>query len=119
MLVTDLARYSFSDMDEFIAYFRQAVTDPASAPPWSQWWATNEEAVQQVFPLIEYVRLKHRRLRGAREILLRAGHLPADFRSPSPLQSGTCHDCGERVIDPLAETSEGNATCPKCGVPFT
>lgn len=105
-------------MDECLTYFRLVVTNPASALPWSEWWAANEEIVQQRFPLVEYVRLKHRRLRGAREILLRAGHLPSDFRPPHPRQSGVCSDCGERVMQDFTEPMGTQAACPKCGLVF-
>jgi hypothetical protein len=105
-------------MEECLAYFRLAVTDPASAVPWSDWWAANSELVAQVFPLVEFVRLKHRRLRGAREILIRLGELTADYRSPDPLRSGICGDCGERVVNHVAGPGGGTITCPNCGLLF-
>ncbi|HEX4611024.1 MAG TPA: hypothetical protein VH092_22730 [Urbifossiella sp.] len=53
-------------MEDCLAYFRKAIADPRSVPPWSEWWAANVERVERVFPLLDYVRLKHRRLLGAR-----------------------------------------------------
>ena len=103
-------------MDECLAYFRKAVNDPASVPPWSEWWAANVDLVQQIFPLMEYVRLKHRRLRGAREILQRAGELPKDFRPPEALKTGSCSECGERTTHHTADSGSGHISCPTCGV---
>lgn len=102
-------------MDECLAYFRKAVNDPASVPPWSEWWAANIDLVQQIFPLSEYVRLKHRRLRGAREILQRAGELPKDFRPPHPRTTGSCTECGERTSHHTADSDGGHTNCPTCG----
>ena len=51
------------------AYFRQAIANPQSVPPWSEWWAANAELVERVFPMIEFVRLKHRGLLGAQQHL--------------------------------------------------
>lgn len=101
-------------MDECLAYFRKAVTDPASVPPWSEWWAANIEVVEVSFPLADYVRLKHRRLLGARQILMRAGELPADFIPPPALSTGSCANCGERVPNLPNQVSEP-LTCLYCG----
>lgn len=102
-------------MDAFLRYFRQVVTDPANAEPWSQWWATHEGEIQQTLPLVEYVRLKHRRVRGAREILQRAGELPLDFQPPEALRSGVCAECGETVTRADEAQSNAGAICPRCG----
>jgi hypothetical protein len=102
-------------MDECLVYFRKAVTDPATVPPWSEWWAANAELVAQVFSLVDYVRLKHRRLRGARQILQIAGELPEDFCPPSALESGSCAECGERTTR-YPGPGGGIITCPNCGV---
>ena len=51
------------------AYFRQAIANPQSVPPWSEWWAANAELVERAFPMIEFVRLKHRGLLGAQQHL--------------------------------------------------
>jgi hypothetical protein len=103
-------------MDELLAYFRQVVLEPASATPWAQWWEQNIEQVQELFPLADYVRLKHRRVRGAREILLRAGHLPPEFHPPHPAQTGVCTECGERITADASRPEETQLTCPSCGV---
>ena len=102
-------------MQEYLPYFRQVVTDPTNAEPWSRWWLVNEESVQRTLPLMEYVRLKHRRVRGAREILQRAGELPPDFRPPDPLLTGICVNCGECVARSIATSGEATAQCPRCG----
>ena len=70
-------------MEECLAYFRLAVADPARVPPWSEWWAANSGLVERVFPLLDYVRLKHRGLLGARQILQLRGELPEDDRPPA------------------------------------
>ena len=105
-------------MDECLAYFRLAATNPASAPPWSQWWATNSELAAHVFSFADYVRLKHRRLRGARQILQRTGQLPADFQPPSHSETGSCPDCGERTTRPPTDPRPGDVTCPNCGLAY-
>ena len=66
-------------MDECLAYFRQAIHNPASVPPWSEWWSANEPLVETAFSFVDYVRLKHRGLLGVRQILQRLGELPADL----------------------------------------
>ncbi len=102
-------------MDECLTYFRKAVRDPASVPPWSEWWAANADLAAHVFGFADYVRLKHRRLKGARQILQIAGELPADFLPPSVGESGSCSDCGERVTGNTAVLGPGNVACPTCG----
>ena len=102
-------------MDECLAYFRQAVADPRSVPPWSEWWAANVDKVERVFSLVDYVRLKHRKLLGARQILQYAGELPMDYRPQSPRTSGSCGECGERTTF-HESPSGGEVTCPTCGV---
>ena len=52
-------------IEECLVYFRQAIASPESVPPWSEWWQENEPLVERVFPLMEYVRLKHRTPRRA------------------------------------------------------
>ena len=58
------------------AYFRQAIANPQSVPPWSEWWAANAERVERAFPMIEFVRLKHRGLIGAQQHLQIIGESP-------------------------------------------
>jgi hypothetical protein len=103
-------------VEECLAYFRQAVTTPLSVPPWSEWWAVNSDLVERVFGRLDYVLLKHRRLRGAREILQNIGELPETFRPPSPLISECCNECGERVIIKSAGSGGGSIDCPVCGL---
>lgn len=102
-------------MDECLAYFRRAVADPQSVPPWSEWWAANAEVVERTFPLLDYVRLKHRKLLGARQVLQHRGELPADYAPPSPLVTGSCGDCGERTAR-VPGPGGGIIDCPTCGV---
>jgi len=102
-------------MEECLAYFRKAVHDPASVPPWSEWWAANADLVERVFPLFDFVRLKHRRLLGARQILQISGELPKDYRPRSPLITGSCAQCGERTPDYSGDPT-GSITCPTCGL---
>lgn len=65
-------------MEECLAYFRKAVADPTAAQPWPEWWTANEEKVMNTFPLFDYVRLKHRQLLGAKQILQIRGELPKE-----------------------------------------
>lgn len=102
-------------MDECLAYFRRAVAEPLSVPPWSGWWAANAEVVERVFPLLDFVRLKHRRLLGARQILQHRGELPEDYQPPSPLVTGSCGECGERTAR-VPGPGGGIVDCPVCGV---
>lgn len=99
-------------MEECLAYFRKAIHDPASVPPWSEWWAANADLVERIFPLFDFVRLKHRRLLGARQILQNSGELPKDYIPKSPFINGSCSQCGERSVDSQA----GSITCPTCGL---
>lgn len=103
-------------MEECLAYFRQAIADPLSVPPWSVWWAANSELVERVFPLVDYVRLKHRRLTGARQILQKMGELPDNYCPRSALLTGSCHICGERATIHSTGPTGGQVTCPICGV---
>ena len=103
-------------VEECLAYFRRAIADPQGVPPWSEWWAANAELVERVFPLVDFVRLKHRRLRGARQILQNAGELPKDYVPPSPLATGSCGECGERTTNHSGGSGGGQVTCPTCGV---
>ena len=107
-------------MEECLIYFRQALANPSSVPPWSDWWRDNEDLACQVFSMVDYVRLKHRRLLGARQILQKRGEIPADYVIPSPLLTGSCDNCGERV--PPAEDTPADAIiliiCPHCQSQF-
>ena len=105
-------------MDECLAYFRQAIADPGSVPPWSEWWAANVELVERSFPLLDYVRLKHRKLLGAQQILQHRGELPEDYGPPSALLTGSCGQCGERTTTFGCEAG-GAVTCPTCNVVVT
>ena len=100
-------------MEECLIYFRKAVHEPLSVPPWSEWWAENAALVERVFSLVDFVRLRHRRLLGARQILQRRGELPVDFQPPSFAQTRSCESCGERRN--LAVPGVGPADCPVCG----
>ena len=102
-------------MEECLVYFRAAIHAPLTVPPWSEWWAANVETVERTFPLIDYVRLKHRKLLGARQILQYAGELPSDYVSPSPQITGSCAECGERTTF-QESPSGGEVICPTCGV---
>lgn len=102
-------------MDECLAYFRRAVAEPLSVPPWSEWWAANADLVERTFPLLDWVRLKHRRLLGARQILQHRGELPEDYQPPSAFDTGSCGECGERTAR-VAGPGGGIVECPRCGV---
>jgi len=106
-------------IEECLVYFRRAIASPLSVPPWSEWWRENEALVEQVFPLMEYVRLKHRKLLGARQILQRGGELPKDYVPPSPRLTGACGHCGERVANHVVRTPDNSVTCPHCGTVST
>ncbi len=103
-------------MEECLAYFRRAIAEPLSVPPWSEWWAANVGKAEAAFPLVDYVRLKHRKLLGAQQILQFAGELPANYQPPSSRFSGSCGQCGERTINHPTENGGGTVSCPICGV---
>lgn len=103
-------------MQEFLPYFKQAATDPASVIPWSQWWAANSETVAHAVPLVEWVRLKHRRLKGAIQILKQRGELPPDFQPPDAQKTGICPDCGDPVNRETTSESGGGPSCGLCGL---
>jgi hypothetical protein len=106
-------------MEECLEYFRRAIRDPQSVPPWSEWWAANEALIERVFPLVNYVRIKHRKLRGAIQILQIAGELPKDYTPPSPLFTGSCGECGERTTEHPDGSGGGHVSCPNCGIVLT
>ena len=65
-------------MEECLTYFENAILRPATVPTWDEWWAAKEELAATHFSLVDYVRLKHRQLRGARFILERLGRMAKD-----------------------------------------
>jgi hypothetical protein len=101
-------------LEQCLDYFRRAVHEPLSVPPWSVWWAENEPVAGRVFAIVDYVRLKHRRLLGARQILQKSGELPADFVPPHFSVTGTCSECGERVDLGERDSAGGSDSCPIC-----
>jgi hypothetical protein len=101
-------------VEESLAYFRKAVLEPGSVPPWSEWWGANGGMVERTFPLFDFVRLKHRRLLGARQMLQIRGELPKEFVPPGFRVTGSCGDCGERMAAE-AIAQNGTLTCPNCG----
>lgn len=85
-------------MDERLAYFRRAIEQPGTVPPWSEWWAANEDLVRRSFDHEDCVRLKFRRLDAARMILERLGE-PANERPSIDIIDRTyCPHCGERLL---------------------
>jgi hypothetical protein len=99
-------------MDECMAYFRRAVCDPASVVPWSEWWASNSAVVESVFPLSDFVRLKHRKLLGARQMLQRAGEFPEDFVPRIHLRledARTAASAPRILVVPAADTFHAHA----------
>jgi hypothetical protein len=106
------------DREACLIYFRSAVAEPLNVPPWSEWWAANEELVAESFSLVDYVRLKHRRLLGAVQILQIAGELPPDYAPPSPLVAGVCCRCGERFVNQPAAEAVGEVRCNACGIKY-
>ena len=107
-----------ADREPCLIYFRQLVAEPLSVPPWSVWWLANEELVGQAFSLVDYVRLKHRKLLGAVQILQIAGELPPDYAPQSPLTSGSCCRCGERFVNQPEAAAAGEVRCNACGVKY-
>jgi len=102
-------------MDECLEYFKQAVIAPGSVSAWSEWWSQHDVLVRQSFPRADYLRLKHRRLAGARQLLQRSGLLPPDFEPPRPLLTGFCNACGERVSVTVSPGG-GEVFCSICGL---
>jgi hypothetical protein len=35
-------------MDEFLPYFRAALEQPGTVPPWSQWWAQHRNRAEDI-----------------------------------------------------------------------
>jgi hypothetical protein len=103
-----------SKLDEILEYFMHVVTEPVSVPPWSEWWAANLAAIETVFSLHDFVRLKYRSVLGAQQILQRMGRLPEDYVSPVKHLSGTCLVCGKRTVIP--EVAGPNVFCANCNV---
>lgn len=85
-------------MEELLAYFQRAIEQPDSVQPWSTWWSSNSERVRAAFSREDYLRLKHRKLRGARTILERCGWSPTDAARVRPIHTGFCDQCGERLF---------------------
>ncbi len=71
--------------------------------------------VELAFPLLDYVRLEHRRLLGARQILQHRDERPEDYQPSSPLVTGSCGECGERTAR-IPGPGGGIIDCPVCGV---
>jgi|GEM_PF-2174004 len=112
---TDLRIKAAKLREECLTYFRAAISAPATVPAWSEWWAENQPVAERGFSLVDYVRLKHRKLLGARQILQIAGELPKEYLPPSPLETGSCSTCGERTVQQPAGAG-GSVLCPNCGV---
>lgn len=106
------------DREACLIYFRQLIAEPLSVPPWSEWWSVNEELVGASFSLVDYVRLKHRKILGAQQILQILGELPPDYAPQSPLVSGSCCRCGERFVNEPAAAEAGETKCSACGIRF-
>ena len=64
-----------AEIQASLAYFRKALAEPESVPSWETWWATNHDLVERAFSMVDYVRLKHRGLLGAKQILQKLGEL--------------------------------------------
>jgi hypothetical protein len=97
-----------ANVNELLAYFRQAIEHPESVQPWNDWWLTNSDKVESAFSREDFLRLKHRKLRGARIILENSGWTPANARSLRPINTGYCDVCGERLFRMLPGTSKSD-----------
>jgi hypothetical protein len=91
-------------MEECLAYFRRAIEHPGTVPPWAEWWATHEELVRRVFPRPEYLRLKYRKLAGARILVERQGWRPSSESQRDPDRAEFCEVCGERLFRMFPDT---------------
>lgn len=67
-------------MGELLTYFRAAVHRPKSVVAWGDWWAANEPRVRELFPKLEYLRLKASGLVAAEDYLRRTGQLIEPIR---------------------------------------
>lgn len=85
-------------MDECLTYFRQAIEQPGSVPPWTEWWAAHEELVRRSFDHADYIRLKFRRLDAARTILERVGQPATEPPQIDSIYRTYCPHCGERLM---------------------
>ncbi len=85
-------------MEEFLAYFRDAIERPEAVQRWPEWWAANAEGVRQAFDHTDYVRLKFRRLGAARMILERLGRPAVEPPEVHWLDRTHCPHCGELLM---------------------
>lgn len=92
-------------MNELLAYFQRAIEHPETVRPWNDWWIENSAWVQAEFSREDFLRLKYRKLRGARTILERSGWTPTDERRLQPINSGFCNVCGERLFNVVQQTT--------------
>ena len=67
-------------MEECLTYFRLAAFKPDAVPKWAEWWEVNEDRVRELFPRVEYLRLKARGANAAEDYLLRTGQLKEPIR---------------------------------------
>jgi hypothetical protein len=85
-------------VEEFLAYFRDAIERPEAVQRWPEWWAANAERVRQTFDHADYVRLKFRRLDAARRILERLGRPAVEPPEVHWLYRIHCPHCGEPLM---------------------
>jgi len=46
-------------MDEFLPYFRAALEQPGTVPPWSQWWAQHRNRAEDILDPAGFELLRH------------------------------------------------------------
>jgi hypothetical protein len=71
-------------MEQCLHYFRAAILEPDTVPPWDAWWPAHADLVRASFKQPDYLKLKFRKLQAAREILARHGQLRPDNQLVPP-----------------------------------
>ena len=59
-------------MDEFIPYFRAALEQGGSVPPWSQWWVEHRNRAEDLLDPADFELLRTGKLEAARMVLRRS-----------------------------------------------
>lgn len=81
--------------DDCLAFMQNAILNPPSSPPLSEWIAANHQSLEQVFDRADFLRLKHRGMAGVIFVLERFGRLDDSDTSDSlSFDEQNCRYCG-------------------------
>ena len=73
-------------MERCLEYFRVIVFDHLLVPAWNLWWAKNEEIVKRESDSRNQLRLKYRKIEGARDLLVQLGECVKTLRLPGTIR---------------------------------